>query len=176
MTFALKSLILSTAIALVTWSAVLASGINRTHVIDLVNQDRIAVGLAPVAENSQLNAAAHTKALEMLSHRVFDHYMPDGHTPWQYILTEGYNFSAAGENLAMGWQTAESQHRAWLASPTHRANIVNPDYRDIGVAVVEGELEGKQTTLVVEFFGAQQTNAQHAVGSLAAYLAKLLGI
>ena len=63
----------------------------------------------------------------------------------------------AGENLAKGFRTAEGVHEAWMASPTHKENIMSPNYKDIGVAVVEGTLLGKETTLVVQMFG-NQTN------------------
>jgi hypothetical protein len=88
----------------------------------------------------------------------WDHFGPNGETPWQFIRAEGYNYVYAGENLAKGFQTAEGVHEAWMASPTHAANIMSGNYKDIGVAVVQGVLLGKQTTLVVQMFGNLTTN------------------
>jgi hypothetical protein len=64
-----------------------------------------------------------------------------------------YNYTYAGENLAMNFSEAEDALSAWLASPTHRDNILSQNYEDIGVAVVVGEINGTETTLVVQLFG-----------------------
>lgn len=153
----------------------ISAGIAKTDVIDLVNRDRLAIGLNPLTEDPQLTLAAQAKVQEMFSHDLFDHYMPDGHTPWDFILTSGYDFAYAGENLAMGWLTAENQHYAWMGSATHRQNILNPLYEDTGVAVVEGVLEGLKTTLVVQLFG-QTADQDFNLDNLTVYLGRLLGV
>lgn len=150
-------------------------GIDPDQVVVLANHDRVFSGLTPLRQNSLLNRAAYAKAQEMLSHDLFDHYMPDGHTPWDFIVATGYDYAYAGENLAVGWQTATSQHQAWMNSATHRANLLNPNYRDIGVAVVDGILEGKVTTVVVQMFGLTQQDA-FGGDNLTTYLGELLGI
>ena len=58
-----------------------------------------------------------------------------GTTPWSWIEKENYDYNYAGENLAMDFQSAEKMEEAWMASPTHRANILNGKYREIGMAV-----------------------------------------
>jgi hypothetical protein len=65
----------------------------------------------------------------------------------------------AGENLAIGFVDSEEVAKAWEASSTHRQNLLEPSYREIGVAVVKGSFQGKETTLVVQFFGTPQAKA-----------------
>lgn len=130
-----------------------ASSINSANIIALTNQERSSQGLNTLNNNSQLAAAALAKANDMFEKQYWDHFGPNGETPWQFIRAAGYNYVYAGENLAKGFQTAEGVHEAWMASPTHKANLLSPNYKDIGVAVVEGVLLGKQTILVVQMFG-----------------------
>lgn len=130
-----------------------ASNITPSNIIALTNQERAASGLNTLNVDSRLSAAALAKANNMFEEQYWDHFGPNGETPWQFIRAEGYNYVYAGENLAKGFQTAEGVHEAWMASPTHAANIMSANYKDIGVAVVQGVLLGKQTTLVVQMFG-----------------------
>lgn len=134
-------------------SKVEASNITSQSIIKLTNQERAASGLNTLNVDSRLSAAALAKANNMLEEQYWDHFGPNGETPWQFIRAQGYNYIYAGENLAKGFQTAEGVHEAWMASPTHAANIMSPNYKDIGVAVVEGVLLGKRTILVVQMFG-----------------------
>lgn len=134
-------------------SKVEASSITPQSIIKLTNQERAASGLNTLNVDSRLSAAALAKANNMLEEQYWDHFGPNGETPWQFIRAQGYNYIYAGENLAKGFQTAEGVHEAWMASPTHAANIMSPNYKDIGVAVVEGVLLGKRTILVVQMFG-----------------------
>jgi hypothetical protein len=138
---------------LIGLSEVEASSITPENIIALTNQERLGYGLNTLSTNAQLSAAALAKANDMFEKQYWDHFGPNGESPWQFIRAAGYNYVYAGENLAKGFRTAEGVHEAWMASPTHKANIVSGNYKDIGVAVVEGELLGKQTTLVVQMFG-----------------------
>lgn len=130
-----------------------ASTISIENIISLTNQERTSSGLNSLNENSQLDAAALAKANNMFEQQYWDHFGPNGETPWQFIRGAGYYYVYAGENLAKGFSTAEGVHEAWMASTSHRANIMSGKYKDIGVAVVEGVLLGKRTTLVVQMFG-----------------------
>ena len=130
-----------------------ASSITPANIISLTNQERLGYGLNTLSTSPQLSAAALAKANDMFEKQYWDHFGPNGESPWQFIRAAGYDYVYAGENLAKGFRTAEGIHEAWMASPTHKANIVSANYRDIGVAVVQGELLGKQTTLVVQMFG-----------------------
>lgn len=130
-----------------------ASTITPTNIINLTNQERSAAGLNKLKVDSRLSSAALAKANNMFKEQYWDHFGPNGETPWQFIRGAGYYYVYAGENLAKGFSTSEGVHEAWMASPTHKANVMNGKYKDIGVAVVEGVLLGKRTTLVVQMFG-----------------------
>jgi len=135
----------------------MASSISPANIIQLTNQQRTASGLNTLTSNAKLAAAAQAKANNMFELQYWDHYGPNGETPWMFISQAGYTYVYAGENLAKGFRTAEGVHEAWMASPTHRENIMSVNYKEIGVAVVEGTLLGKETILVVQMFG-NQTN------------------
>jgi hypothetical protein len=138
---------------LIGLSEVQASSITPSNIINLTNQERLSYGLNTLSTNAKLSAAALAKANDMFEKQYWDHFGPNGESPWQFIRGAGYDYVYAGENLAKGFRTAEGIHEAWMASPTHKENIISGNYKDIGVAVVEGELLGKQTTLVVQMFG-----------------------
>jgi len=135
-------------------SNVYASTITSSNIISLTNQARSSYGLNTLANNGKLQAAALAKANNMFELQYWDHFGPNGESPWQFIKAAGYNYVYAGENLARGFRTAEGVHEAWMASPTHKANIVSGNYKDIGVSVLTGVLEGSQTILVVQMFGS----------------------
>jgi len=130
-----------------------ASTITPTNIINLTNQERASAGLNKLKVDSRLSSAALAKANNMFEEQYWDHFGPNGETPWQFIRGAGYYYVYAGENLAKGFSTAEGVHEAWMASTSHRENIMSGKYKDIGVAVVEGVLLGKRTTLVVQMFG-----------------------
>jgi hypothetical protein len=134
-------------------SRISASDITSSTLISLTNQERNAAGLNTLNSNSKLAAAAKAKAQNMFEEQYWDHFGPNGETPWQFITAAGYNYVYAGENLAKGFRTSEGVVEAWMASPTHRDNILSKNYKDIGIAVVSGVLLGKETILVVQMFG-----------------------
>lgn len=133
------------------------SNIDQKKVIELTNQERQKLGLPLVKENEALDKAAAAKAANMFQENYWAHFAPSGKSPWDFILGSGYKFTYAGENLAKNFETSDDVVAAWMASPTHRENIVNPKYQDIGIAVVEGVLNGQKTSLVVQEFGSTST-------------------
>jgi len=131
-----------------------ASSITAAKVIELANMDRKEKGIQEFSENEKLSRAAAEKAEDMILNNYFSHTSPQGVTPWHWIEKEGYDYNYAGENLAMDFVTAEKMNEAWMASPTHRANILNEKYKEIGVAVKEGVINGHETIVVVQMFGS----------------------
>ena len=83
--------------------------------------------------NSRLNGAADKYAVDMATYNYFSHTGRDGSQPWDRMTVEGYIWSLAGENIAAGYPTARSVVDAWLSSTVHCQNIMNPDYRNLGV-------------------------------------------
>lgn len=139
---------------------VYASTINQANIVSLTNQERKAIGIQPLTVDARLSNAALAKANNMLEKQYWDHFGPNGESPWQFIKAAGYNYVYAGENLGKGFRTAEGLVEAWMASPTHKANILSANYQNIGIAVVEGTLLGKQTILVVQMFGNLTSSVQ----------------
>ncbi len=87
----------------------------------------------PLVMNEQLRAAARGHSLDMGTRNFFDHNTPEGTTPFQRIAAAGYTGSPQGENIAAGNATAEATMTQWMNSPGHCQNIMNPQYRSIGV-------------------------------------------
>lgn len=141
------------AIILNIGSLGLAHAASADALINLTNSSRAQNGLADLTGNDQLTSAALAKANDMLSNDYFAHTSPSGKTPWDFIKVTGYDYTHAGENLAIGYTDDQELHDAWMASATHRANIMNANFREIGLAVVSGEYEGAQTIIVVQMFG-----------------------
>jgi len=133
--------------------------ISDLELLNLTNYERAQNGLAPVSLAQQLTTAAHNKAKHMFLHNYWAHFAPDGTSPWDFIKSAGYEYSYAGENLAKGFTTSTVAMEAWMKSPTHRANILAPQYRDVGFSVVEGKLQGEDTILIVQEFGTRQNSA-----------------
>ncbi|KKU64317.1 MAG: hypothetical protein UX88_C0014G0009 [Candidatus Woesebacteria bacterium GW2011_GWC2_47_16] len=131
-----------------------AANISADEVIRLTNEKRVAVGLAPLQLNSTLSQAAQAKGVDMLNKDYWAHVAPDGTQPWKFFIDFGYKYRYAGENLARDFSNAASAVDAWMASPSHKENMLSPKYREIGIGVVEGDLAGVDTTIVVQFFGA----------------------
>lgn len=129
------------------------SNVDQKELINLTNQQRVKKGVNPVVENEKLNQAAYQKALNMFEEDYWAHYSPTGKDPWGFINNAGYKFSYAGENLARNFYTSNEVVDAWMNSPSHRDNLLNDKYTEIGIAVVQGTLKGQQTTLVVQEFG-----------------------
>lgn len=130
-----------------------AANISPAEVIRLTNVQRQANGLLPLTENKTLDSAALAKGNDMLAKGYWAHFAPDGTSPWSFFLSFGYKYRYAGENLARDFGDAASAVNAWMNSPSHRENILNPNYQDIGIGVVEGSLNGADTTIIVQFFG-----------------------
>lgn len=122
--------------------------------VSMTNSARSRNGLGSLSVNSQLTSAAYAKAQDMLANQYFAHTSPSGRTPWDFIKGAGYNYSYAGENLAIGYADASELFSAWMASATHRENILNPNFREIGIAVISGIYEGVETIIVAQEFGA----------------------
>ncbi len=130
-----------------------ATNMTATRIIQLTNEERAKMGLNPLKSDANLASAAHAKANDMFEKQYWDHFGPNGESPWDFIRGAGYEYVYAGENLGKGFTTSEGVHQAWMASPTHKDNIISANYEDIGIAIVSGELHGETLILVVQMFG-----------------------
>lgn len=139
------------------------SAIISSNMISLINQSRVEAGVDPLKESPLLAQYAQAKGQDMIDQDYFTHDTPEGKRPWQWIDRSQFDYIYAGENLAMDFVTAEVVHAAFLKSPSHRRNVLNTKYQEVGIAVLEGELAGRQTTLLVEFFGTQRKDTSLAL-------------
>lgn len=151
LTFSFKKLNLSNVLGF-------ATDITVEKLYQLTNQEREKYNLPKLKYNQTLAEAARIKAQDMFNKDYWAHYSPDGLSPWNFILQAGYRYQYAGENLAKNFLFSQDVVKAWMNSPTHRDNILKKEYTDIGFAVVNGILNGEETTLVVQMFGQPLEN------------------
>lgn len=130
------------------------AAVVRSDIISYTDQARMSEGGQSLTESDLLMEAAQAKAEHMAEHGYFSHTGPDGEEPWVWIERAGYDYQYAGENLAVRFEDSKDIVDAWMDSPGHRANIVKPQYREIGVGIAEGEYKGGPATFVVQYFAA----------------------
>ncbi|MET8603725.1 MULTISPECIES: CAP domain-containing protein [Streptomyces] len=109
----------------------------RSEVLALVNQERAKVGCSPLSTSAPLTSLAQNFSEDMAARGFFDHTDPDGDTPWDRAAQAGVQGLAA-ENIARGQADAQAVMEGWMNSEGHRANILNCDYKTIGIGIHEG--------------------------------------
>lgn len=144
------------------------STITIEDVVRLTNEKRVSVGLPPLTYSETLADAARRKANNMFEENYWAHNSNSGKSPWYWFDQVGYKYIHAGENLAKDFGNADRLITAWMNSPTHRDNIVSSKYKEIGVAVVPGTLQGQDTVLVVQLFGSTVEGSIPAVSGVKA--------
>lgn len=132
-----------------------ASNITVANLLTYTNQQRFAAGQTALVLNEQLSKAAAAKAADMFASQYWAHTSPAGRDPWSFVNEAGYSYLFAGENLARDFGDSKGVVDAWMNSPSHKENLLNSRYQDIGFAVVNGKYNGYETTLVVQMFGAK---------------------
>ena len=130
-----------------------ATDISIDRLYQLTNEQRQKNNLPSLVLNSNLSLAAQRKAENMFQENYWSHYSPNGKTPWDFILDANYKYEYAGENLAKNFLFSNGVIDAWLNSTSHRDNLFKKEYTEVGFAIVNGTLNGEQTTLVVQMFG-----------------------
>lgn len=108
----------------------------ETQVVNLINNHRKANGLPALKVNSKLNVAAHNHSLDMAQRGYFSHTSQDGRSPWTRIKNAGYSCSTMGENIAAGQRTAQQVFDAWKKSSGHNKNMLNRNFKSIGIGLV----------------------------------------
>jgi uncharacterized protein YkwD len=106
----------------------------EAQVLKLVNQERDKVGCSAVSANSALTGLAEDFSKAMAALGFFDHTDPSGATPWDRAGKLGIT-DLGGENIARGQADAAAVMDAWMNSPGHKANILNCDFKTLGVGV-----------------------------------------
>lgn len=133
------------------------SNITPEKIIELTNQERLKLNLNSLTANQILTQAAYNKANDIIKTQKFQHNINDKKFS-EWVRDAGYKYSYVGENLAIDFVTSEGVINAWLASPDHKKNILNPYYEEIGIAVIENKFDNENTILVAQIFGAPPKN------------------
>lgn len=150
-----KALVVLTT-ALMPLEAFLAPDIlaaQQEKLVTLVNETRAEQGLTPLTAAPLLRTSAQLKADDMASNDYFDHNGPDGRDFKYFLRSAGYDYHLAGENLAMGFSDARAVVNAWIKSPLHYRNIVEPDFKEMGMSLAVGEHGGEETIYIANHFG-----------------------
>lgn len=121
---------------------------------DLTNEERVSGHLNTLTTNPALNQAATMKANDMATKGYFAHTSPEGKTPWYWLKEVGYNYKYAGENLAINFSDSKDVTKAWMNSPTHRANIEKENYTEVGTGVALGIYKGQEAIFVAQVYAS----------------------
>lgn len=114
------------------------TSLSDRALVAAMNRRRVAAGLPPLQLNSRLSLAAGDRIGDMFSKRYFAHVAPDGTQPFVWVAQRGYRYRAIGENLAVGYRSADAVVDGWMRSPGHRQNILGSGFDEIGVAIANG--------------------------------------
>lgn len=156
--FLVKSVSAGSQQAAQTSQAVLAyaTNVSISGLLSATNSYRAQNGLAPLSLNGRLNNSSQAKAQHMIDNNYWAHVAPDGTQPWYFFNQAGYSYSAAGENLAYGFDSSQAAVDAWMGSPSHRANMLG-SYVDVGFGIANGDnYQGNQNTVIVAHYGTPQ--------------------
>lgn len=137
-------------------SGVLAYSLNTTDagLLDATNKERAANGLKPLKYNAKLDLAAQNKAEDMKARNYWSHNTPDGKEPWVFFDDAGYQYYKAAENLAYGFNDSDSTVIGWMNSPSHRANLLDPNLTEVGFGIANVENyqgKGNETIVTAEY-------------------------
>ena len=123
-------------------------------VLTWTNKNREDAGINDLILDATLSEMAEQKLADLFAKQYFEHESPTGIGPSGLAKEAGYDYIVIGENLALGnFDGDKALVDAWMASPGHRANILNTRYHEIGIAVGQGTFEGKKTWIAVQEFG-----------------------
>lgn len=135
--------------------------ININKLYELHNDERSKANLPNLTINSKLVESAHKKAQTMLELDCWSHYCPEGTSPWINFDDVGYDYVFAGENLAEGFSDNAKLMQAWMNSQSHRENILNSNFKEVGISYVVGRFQGKNNVMiVVVHFGTRNANQE----------------
>ncbi len=130
-----------------------SENLSRNGVLKWTNYERELREINLLLESSKLNIIAEIKLNDMINRQYFDHFSPDGKEINYLAELENYEYLRIGENLAMGkFENDKSLVLEWMDSPGHRENIIDPGYKEIGIAVKKDFFENKETWIGVQVF------------------------
>jgi uncharacterized protein YkwD len=154
---ALLFAVVPAALAPAAFAGDAANDITPENVLRLMNEYRAADGLGALRFDERILTAANDRMRHMEEEAYWAHESPDGVTPFTWLRVRAYEFQMAGENLASGFETARLLVQSWMESPGHRANIMEPEYQDCGIAIIDGSTQGPAVgKSIVVLFGKRK--------------------
>lgn len=149
-----------------------STDISAASLLRSTNNQRVNYQESPLSINKKLAAAAQAKANDMVKRDYWSHTSPDGREPWAFVSNKGYNYEHAGENLAYGFLTSQDVVAGWMNSQSHRENVLNSNYSEVGFGYANSpDFSGKgNSTVVVAMYGkpASSTSQEADQGFVAA--------
>lgn len=138
-----------------------ATNVSQSGLLSATNKERLNKGAPALQPNSSLAAAAQAKANDMIARNYWSHNTPDGKEPWIFIDQTGYKYQKAGENLAYGFLTSDDTVTGWMNSQTHRDNLLDSNFTEVGFGFSNGENfnSNGEETVVVAMYGKPQVLA-----------------
>lgn len=151
------------------------SSITPQQLLNATNAQRLQTGEKGLTINAQLQNAAQNKAEDMVKRNYWSHKTPEGKDPWAFIANENYQYQKAGENLAYGFNDSTSTIDGWMNSASHKRNLLDKDFTEVGFGVVDSNNfnENGHSTVVVAMYAeplppgavsSTQTDQAHILG------------
>ena len=137
-----------------------ATSIGSSDLLTRTNTERSQASVSSLSLNGQLQAAAQTKANDMVARNYWSHNTPTGEEPWVFVKNAGYAYKTAGENLAYGFETSGDTIVGWMNSPPHRENLLNSSFREVGFGFANSAdyVNSGEQTVVVAMYGSPIVN------------------
>lgn len=147
-----------------------ATEISSQQLLLSTNKQRTANGKTALVMNDKLTSAAQTKANDMARRNYWSHVTPDGQQPWHFVQQAGYSYLKAGENLAYGFDTSADTVTGWMNSKSHRENLLDSAYQEVGFgyANVANYNKSGPETVVVAMYGEPQGDGANTPAPISA--------
>ena len=133
---------------------------QQARLFTLTNEVRIANGITPLSQEQRLYASSQHKATDMANASYFAHTGPDGKSLANWLAEAQYPYHTAGENLAIGFSDPRALVNAWVNSPTHLANLIDPEYEETGIGLAAGMYDGVPVVYVAQHFGTEKNGTE----------------
>jgi len=130
----------------------LVFAISASELVAEINAERASRGLSVLLEDSRLDKAGENKSRALRDRGLLEHTKTAEGVPWSYVAETGYEYSSAGENLAVAVDGDFNVLEDWLQSSAHRENVLNKNYVNIGVGITKGTFGGTSAEYVVAYF------------------------
>lgn len=134
-----------------------ATSMSSSGLLSSTNSQRASNGVGGLSLNSKLNSSAQAKANDMAARNYWSHNTPEGDAPWVFVTAQGYAYQKLGENLAAGFSSEDAAIGGWMASASHRANLLDPAFSEVGFGFANNEnytaAGGGPMTIVVAHYG-----------------------